>query len=155
MKKDRVAGIVFKDNTILLMYRINKGKEYYTFPGGGIEPGESNAEALKREVWEETSMNIDVLELKYEVDWDHETKQFFYLCTYISGLPSLGDYNEKATMADGTQYYEPKWVDCNKFFESLVYPLEIKDLIVTDLHMNRKSRKQDLFLKLETCRQVL
>jgi len=30
-------AIIIKDEKILLLHRINHGKEYYAFPGGGIE----------------------------------------------------------------------------------------------------------------------
>ena len=36
----------------------DEGKNYWTFPGGGIEPGESIEEAVIREVHEESNMRV-------------------------------------------------------------------------------------------------
>lgn len=49
-------GIIEKDGKLLLVY--SRKFDYYKFPGGGIEPGESMEEALIREVHEETGYNV-------------------------------------------------------------------------------------------------
>lgn len=152
---DRVAAIVIKGDEILLMHRINKGKKYNTFPGGGIDSGESRQEALIRECREETSIEISVKKMLYEVDWDHTTKQFFYLCEYIKGFPTLGDANEKEEMKNGNQYYEPYWSSVADLKKTLVYPLEVKDMLVYDLDKGFDDKKKYLYLELKTCRQTL
>ena len=59
IKKYTVKGIVFQDNKILMLYsQINKD---YSFPGGGIEPGESKHDALKRELLEECGAEIKTI----------------------------------------------------------------------------------------------
>lgn len=154
-KVDRVAIILIHKNNVLLMYRVNDGKSYYTFPGGGIDKGETNELALERECMEETSIKIEPERLLYEVTWeDNMTKQLFYLCSYIEGKPMLGDFNEKEAMKDGTQYYDPKWVPASKLEETLLYPLEVRDLLIHDLKQGFK-KEQKLQLNLLTCRQSL
>jgi ADP-ribose pyrophosphatase YjhB (NUDIX family) len=54
----RATGILIQRKKILLIHRINAGKEYYVFPGGGIEEGESPAEGFLREMKEETNLDI-------------------------------------------------------------------------------------------------
>lgn len=49
-------GIIIADGKILL----SKQWDGYDFPGGGIEISETIHEALVREVWEETGMNVTV-----------------------------------------------------------------------------------------------
>ena len=61
-----VAAIIEHDNKILCMQR-NKSKFVYTsykfeFPGGKIEAGEENHEALERELREEMDMDINISE---------------------------------------------------------------------------------------------
>lgn len=59
----RVAGILIKDNKILLIEHKKNDKKYWLIPGGGVDWGESTAEALIREYKEET--NLDVIVEKF------------------------------------------------------------------------------------------
>jgi ADP-ribose pyrophosphatase len=57
-----VGVVVFKQDQILLIKRAqepNKGK--WSIPGGGIELGETIYEAAKREVLEESSIEIEIM----------------------------------------------------------------------------------------------
>ena len=51
-----VRAIIQKDDKIAMVY--NQKYDYYAFPGGGIEEGESFHQALLREVKEETGLNV-------------------------------------------------------------------------------------------------
>ncbi|MFD1851289.1 NUDIX hydrolase [Oceanobacillus bengalensis] len=52
-----VAAIIRnKDNEILFQYPVEG--EYWSLPAGAIEPGETPAQALIREVWEETGLTV-------------------------------------------------------------------------------------------------
>ena len=42
---------------------------FWTPPGGGVEFGESLAEALRREVYEETGLDVEVGEVRYVLDF--------------------------------------------------------------------------------------
>ena len=59
----RVAGILIKNNKILLIEHKKNDKKYWLIPGGGVDWGESTAEALIREYKEET--NLDVIVEKF------------------------------------------------------------------------------------------
>jgi len=154
MKKDRVVGIVVYEHKILLMYRINKGKKYYTLPGGGIETGETLKDAVKRELLEETSIVIKPGRFIYDVDWG-DNNQHFLICKYIEGVPILGDYIEKQVMAkDSEQYYEPMWVEVEKLASFLLYPLEIRDWLIDDIVRGWPKITRHISLQLATCRQI-
>lgn len=53
-----VLCLVYRDDEILLQNRIKKDWQGYTLPGGHIEKGESITEAVKREMKEETGLDI-------------------------------------------------------------------------------------------------
>ncbi|MEM8863221.1 MAG: NUDIX domain-containing protein [Chloroflexota bacterium] len=63
-------GIVVHEGKMLLLH--NKNSTRLSLPGGGIDLGESNAEALKREFLEETGMHVEVGKLAGQV------QDFFY-----------------------------------------------------------------------------
>ncbi len=63
-------AIVVTEGNVLLLNTTHTGT--YSLPGGGIEIGETIEEALKREVREETGLEIEIIEFfRFE-------EQFFY-----------------------------------------------------------------------------
>lgn len=73
-----VAGIIEHDGKILCMQRDIGKFEYvsykWEFPGGKIEQGESNEQALKRELQEEMELDVDVLD--HFIDVEHQYPDF-------------------------------------------------------------------------------
>ncbi len=56
-----VAALVEKDNKFLLVKEtLESGKEYWIVPGGGVEFGENLTDAIKREIKEETNLDIKI-----------------------------------------------------------------------------------------------
>jgi len=58
-----VKGIVAYDGKLLLLKKVKPSKDnygYWELPGGGMEYNESPMEAVKREVLEETGLEVDV-----------------------------------------------------------------------------------------------
>jgi 8-oxo-dGTP diphosphatase len=92
MKKINVVAAVIEYEEHFLCVQRPSGKYAYTsqkyeFPGGKIEEGESDEEALKREIREELSMNILVKDKVMTVE--HKYPDFFltmhaYACTVKS-----------------------------------------------------------------------
>jgi len=56
----RVAALVLIDGEVLVVRHRKAGRTYHLLPGGGVEPGESLAAALEREVREETGLVVSV-----------------------------------------------------------------------------------------------
>jgi len=56
----RVAGILIRENKILLVRHEKNGKSYFLLPGGGVEYGETLEEGLIREFQEEVGLPIQV-----------------------------------------------------------------------------------------------
>ena len=73
-----VAAIIMKNNKVLCAQRGDNKYEYisrkFEFPGGKIETGESDEEALKREIYEELSINIQ--EVKFYTTIKHQYPDF-------------------------------------------------------------------------------
>lgn len=58
--KPSVKVILEKNNKILFLKSISKGKEYWILPGGKIEYGESSRQALNREIKEELNCSVTI-----------------------------------------------------------------------------------------------
>ncbi|MDD2714368.1 MAG: NUDIX domain-containing protein [Candidatus Wallbacteria bacterium] len=56
----RVALIMIKDDSILMIKHRKDDSEYWLVPGGGIEYGETVEQALRREIMEECGVEIEV-----------------------------------------------------------------------------------------------
>ncbi len=82
-----VAGITTNEkNEVLLIKHPQRGWE---FPGGMVEPGETLQEALKREIFEETGINIEItgfIGICKNIQLDSVGIDF--CCKYISGKPT-------------------------------------------------------------------
>ena len=92
MKKqiEVVAAVIEKDNKIFCAQRANKGEVAlkWEFPGGKVEPGETNEEALIREIKEELNSEIKVLYFITTINYEYMS--FFlimhvYKCKLVSG----------------------------------------------------------------------
>lgn len=101
--RKRVAAIIIKDNKILLLRRIKDGREYFVFPGGGIEKGESLEEAIIREAQEELGLKIKIEKLLFQIE-NRGQEEFYFLVKKFSGTPKLGG-PEKEKMNKNNQYF--------------------------------------------------
>lgn len=67
-----VAAVIRRGNEIFATQRgYGEFKDWWEFPGGKMEAGESPVEALKREIREELDATIEVGELIQTVEWDY------------------------------------------------------------------------------------
>ena len=144
MDRIRVAGIIPMGIGFALMHRIGVTKrkdyqEYYTFPGGGLEEGESLEEGVLREIKEEFGINVKVVKKLYENSsnkFNH--KEYYYLCEYIDGTFGTGtgpEFSNNPEYADSGKYI-PEIINRNDIEKILLLPTNIKDLFVKDIKSN-------------------
>lgn len=80
MKRNRSQAFVCRDGKILLVEHIMRGRDFFNLPGGGIEDGETPAEAALRELKEETGVTGKILRpLTIEYKPDMESRIFTFL----------------------------------------------------------------------------
>ena len=98
-----VAAIIVRDGRIFATQRgYGDWKDWWEFPGGKVEPGESPEDALKREIREELATEIEVDELLTTVEYDYpkfHLTMHCYLCTIISGDLSLLEHEDARWLA--------------------------------------------------------
>jgi 8-oxo-dGTP diphosphatase len=154
-KPTRAVCIMLKEDSVLLMHRVKNNEEYFTFPGGGVEEGETIEEAVVREVLEETQLETEIQKLLYIHHYE-QSDQYYYLCKYKSGNPILGNSIEKERMEkDECDVYKPKFVKIMKVKNLLVYPLEIRDWLLKDLESGFDKEPKTLTIEVKNLRQKL
>ena len=88
-----VAAIIVKDHKVFATQRgYGEWKDFWEFPGGKIDAGETPEEALCREIKEELDTEIAVGELFTTIDYDYPTfhiTMHCYLCTIENGSITL------------------------------------------------------------------
>ena len=108
-----VAAIIRKGGKIFATQRgYGEWKDWWEFPGGKIEPGETPEEALKREIHEELSTEICVDEFLYTVEYDYPTfhlKMHCYLCSLLIDVLYLNEH-EAARWLAKDDLHSVKWL---------------------------------------------
>lgn len=114
-RRYRYQGAIVRDHHILLIrhQEHTSGHDYWLVPGGGIEPGESEADCITREMREETQLEVRVERLLFEEQWeeggDYQGAKT-YLCTPLSGEPQPG-FEPEPEAASHYAIVEVRWVD--------------------------------------------
>lgn len=91
-KNDKLALAIVQHNGIILMVqaKAQDNVSAWRFPGGMVEPGESESEAASREVYEETGIKCSpVRKLGERVHPTTNLLITYYACNYLSGEPVL------------------------------------------------------------------
>ncbi|MBU0531308.1 MAG: NUDIX domain-containing protein [Candidatus Uhrbacteria bacterium] len=148
IKRIRAVSILIDQNKVLLIFRKFEGKEYYTFPGGGLEPNETIEQAVLRELFEETTLRAEIDKLLYVHEYDDDSEQYFYLLKKHYGTPKLHQASIEKQRNSEQDYYEPRWVDINDLTNIRLYPLEIRDWFIEDVKNNFVNCPRKQFIKI-------
>ena len=91
-----VAAVIRREDRIFATQRgYGDWKDWWEFPGGKMEAGESPQEALVREIREELSAEISVGRLIKTVEWDYpefHLTMHCYLCTLRGEAMHLNEH---------------------------------------------------------------
>jgi len=109
-----VAAIIRDDEGRIFATQRGYGewKDWWEFPGGKMEPGETPEQALKREIREELATSITVDRLLRTVEWDYpkfHLTMHCYLCHIEAGHPVLLEH-EAARWLRATELDSVKWL---------------------------------------------
>ena len=122
-----VAAIIRKGDTIFATQRgYGDFKDWWEFPGGKMEPGETPEEALVREIREELSAEISVDKFLYTVDYDYPAfhlTMHCYLCSLLCDALHLNEH-EAARWLKADEIHSVNWLPAD---EDLL-PLIVKEL---------------------------
>ena len=108
-----VAAVIIRDGKVFATQRgYGEFKDWWEFPGGKIEPGESPQQALVREIREELDATIEVGELLQTVEWDYPTFHLTLHCFWCELTCEALHLNEHeaASWLDREHLRSVKWL---------------------------------------------
>ncbi|MCR5004263.1 MAG: 8-oxo-dGTP diphosphatase MutT [Bacteroidales bacterium] len=112
-----VAAIIRKDGKIFATQRgYGDFKDWWEFPGGKMEAGETPEEALEREIREELDTEISVDGLFKTVEYDYPTFHITlhcFLCSILKGDLYLKEH-EAAKWLDIDHIDSVKWLPADE-----------------------------------------
>jgi len=80
------AAVIFDDDKNILLVKSTYQRIHpWGLPGGSLEYGEHPEEAVLREVWEETGLNINIEKLLLINTWRPDRVGMYYLCRVTGG----------------------------------------------------------------------
>ncbi|MCF0174357.1 MAG: (deoxy)nucleoside triphosphate pyrophosphohydrolase [Bacteroidales bacterium] len=119
-----VAAVIRHGNEIFATQRgYGDFKDWWEFPGGKIEQGESPREALIREIKEELNADIAVGNLIKTVEWNYPNfhlRLHCFWCELSSEVLHLNEH-EAATWLTKDTLFSVKWLPADEVILKIIY----------------------------------
>ncbi|TET53876.1 MAG: NUDIX domain-containing protein [Actinobacteria bacterium] len=123
----RVSAVIIKDGSILLVRHEKEGKAYWLLPGGGVEQAETLSQALKREIVEEVSLEVDPLKLLFVSESISSQARHILHLSFLVRANEGKIKMEKDERLKGAQYFK-----ANELKGLKIYP-DIKNELINIL----------------------
>lgn len=126
----RTSAIIYnKDKTKILLFK-SSNRDFYMLPGGKVNELESSEDALKREVKEETGLEISIIDFKCFSECVVTDKEMTY--QQVEAIYEAS-YNDEINNDEFNGLEENwilfKWFNINDLDNVLIEPKEIKDIL--------------------------
>jgi len=131
-----VAAIIRKGDKVFATQRgYGEWKDWWEWPGGKMEPGETPEQALLREIREELSTDIHIDKFLQTVEWDYpqfHLTMHCYMCSLLTEALHLNEH-EAARWLDKDTLSSVRWLPAD---EGLL-PLIVQELMFSDARSSR------------------
>lgn len=122
-----VAAIIRRGDTVFATQRgYGDFKDWWEFPGGKMEPGETPEDALLREIREELSTDIRVDKFLYTVEYDYPAfhlTMHCYMCSLLCEALHLNEH-EAARWLKGEDIHSVNWLPADE----ILLPMIVEEL---------------------------
>ncbi len=118
-----VAAIIRKDNKIFATQRgYGEFKDWWEFPGGKMEAGETPEQALVREIHEELDTDISIDKFLYTVEWDYpkfHLTMHCYICSLLTESLHLNEH-EAARWLTKEDIHSVNWLPADEILLPMI-----------------------------------
>ena len=128
----RARVVLVETGHVAWIKRRRDDDHYFLFPGGGVEVGETAADAAIREAWEELGVEVEVGEALYEEAFG-DARFVYYSARIVGGEFGTGawpDHAARTALArarSGT--HTPVWLSLNELEDLDVRPRQLVQLL--------------------------
>lgn len=139
-----VSPIIYNDKGEILLVKLPKWGDYWVIPGGHIEAGETAEQALKREILEETGLEIDNIEF---INWQEKVNPegFYKKIHFVAFNYCARMSGGKLTKSDEMEDYV--WIKPEEALKTLkIPPTMVKSIEFYLEHLeNKKNGYEDKY----------
>jgi 8-oxo-dGTP diphosphatase len=128
--RSRAGIILIEGDKLALMERHRQGWHYFSFPGGGVDEGETDEQAAIREAWEELGIRVEVLQKAAEVVRENKRRQVYFLVKQTGGEFGTGTGEEYDAPNPEYGTYHPMWMPMDAVLNNNVVPRELAEMVV-------------------------
>src|SRR5690554_662968 len=130
--RQAARAIIIRDSKLAVVKRNKFGSIYYILVGGGVDPGETPEQAVRREVEEETGMRVVDAKLAYIEDAAFRFgRQYIYLCDAEGDSMSISaDTQEHQLNIIGKNTYKPMWLPLDELERVTFRSEELKQALL-------------------------
>ena len=121
--RPRAVAVVVDGGRVLVMKRHKRGRHYAVLPGGGIEAGETAAEAALRELHEETTLRAEIDRLLW-TGRHNDRPAWYFLMRAVRGRAELSGPEAARNTPDNS--FELVWTTADRFADLDLQPPAIR-----------------------------
>jgi 8-oxo-dGTP diphosphatase len=134
MMRVRAGIVLIKENKVALIERHRAGLNYFVFPGGGMDDGETPEQAAIRETMEELGIEVIIKQKVAEIQLGPKSRQVYFLVEQVGGEFGTGT-GEEFTDSDPNDpdegIYVPIWMSIAELpRRTNIYPVDLSKLVV-------------------------
>ena len=132
------AGIVLiEGDKVALIERHRAGLDYFVFPGGGVDDGESPEQAAIRETMEELGIKVTIRQKLIEIQLGQNSRQIYFLVEQTGGEFGTGigeEYTDSDPNHPEEGIYIPIWMPIDELMlHQNIYPVDLAKLVVRSM----------------------
>ncbi|MEN9562470.1 MAG: hypothetical protein RIR73_714, partial [Chloroflexota bacterium] len=120
--RKRAGIILIHEGKLALIERHRQGRHYYSFPGGGVDEGETDEQAAIREAKEELGIDVKIVQKVADVLRTGRRDQVYFLVDWVDGNFGTGTGEEYGEVNPAYGTYEPIWMPLEDILVKNVVP---------------------------------
>lgn len=129
------AGIVLmQENKVALIERHRAGLDYFVFPGGGVDEGESPEQAAIREAMEELGIEVAIRQKVADIQLGSKSRQVYFLVEQVGGEFGTGigeEYTDSDPNSPEEGIYIPIWMPIEELSQhENIYPADLAKMVI-------------------------